>query len=43
VNGTVIVDCRVDDLHRLAFEAISDLLERPALLVLDRALDERFG
>jgi hypothetical protein len=43
VAGAVIVDRRVDHLHRLAFEAIGDLLERPALLILDRALDELLG
>jgi len=40
VYGAMVVDCRVDYLHWLAFEAIGDLLERPALLVLDRALDK---
>ena len=43
VNGAVIVDRRVDYLHGLAFEAIGDLLERPTLLVLDRALDKLLG
>jgi hypothetical protein len=43
VNGAVLVDRRVDYLHRLAFQAVGDLLERPALLVLNRALDKLFG
>jgi hypothetical protein len=43
VNGAVIVDRRVDHLHGLAFEAIGDLLERPALLILDGALDKLLG
>src|SRR5215831_6319261 len=43
VKGAVVVDRRVDDLHRLAFEAVGDLLERPGLLILDRALDKLFG
>ena len=37
VKGAVVVDRCVDYLHRLAFKAIGDLLERPTLLVLDRA------
>ena len=43
VKGAVVVDRCVDYLHGLAFEAVGDLLERPALLVLDRALDELLG
>ena len=43
MNGAVVVHRRVDDLHGLAFEAIGDLLERPALLVLDRTLDKLLG
>jgi hypothetical protein len=39
----VIVDRCVDHLHRLAVKAIGNLLEGPALLVLDRALDELLG
>ena len=30
VKGAVVVDRRVDYLHGLAFEAVGDLLERPA-------------
>jgi hypothetical protein len=37
VKGAVVVDRRVDYLHGLSFEAVGDLLERPGLLVLDRA------
>ena len=40
VYGAMVVDRRVDYLHGLAFEAIGYLLERPGLLVLDRALDK---
>jgi hypothetical protein len=43
VNGAMIINRRVDYLHGLAFEAIGDLLERPGLLVLDRALDKLLG
>jgi hypothetical protein len=43
LNGAVVVDRRVDYLHGLAFEAVDDLLKRPTLLVLDRALDELLG
>jgi hypothetical protein len=43
VNGAVIVDRRVDYLHGLAFEAIGDLLEGPALLVHERTFDELLG
>jgi hypothetical protein len=43
VKGAVVVDRRVNHLHRLAFQAIGDLLKCPALLVLDRALDELLG
>ena len=43
VKGAVVVDRRVDYLHGLAFEAVGDLLERPALLILDRALDKLLG
>jgi hypothetical protein len=43
VNGAVVVDRRVDYLHGLAFEAVGDLLERPSLFVLDRALDKLLG
>jgi hypothetical protein len=43
LNGAVVIDRRVDYLNGLAFEAIGDLLKRPALPVLDRALDELFG
>ena len=43
VNGAVVVDRRVDYLHGLAFKAVGDLLERPSLLVLDRALDKLLG
>src|SRR5215471_5418290 len=32
VNSAVAVDPRVDHVHGLAFEAVGDLLERPALL-----------
>ena len=35
-----VSDSRVDDLHRLALEAVGYLLEGPAGLVLERALDE---
>jgi hypothetical protein len=38
-----VIDRRVDDLHGLALEAVGDLLEGPALLVLERALDELLG
>jgi phosphate uptake regulator len=34
---------RIDDLHGLALEMVGDLLEGPALLVLERALDELLG
>jgi hypothetical protein len=40
VNGPVVVYRRVDYLHGFAFEAVGDLLERPSLLVLDRALEK---
>jgi hypothetical protein len=43
VKRAAVIDCRLDHLHRLAFESIGDLLERPALLVLDCALDELLG
>jgi len=43
VKGAVVIDRRVDYLHRLAFEAIGNLLERPGLLILDRALDKLLG
>jgi hypothetical protein len=43
VNGAVIVDRRVDDLHGLALQAVGDLLERPALLVHERTFDELLG
>ena len=33
----------LDNLARLAFEAICDLLERPALAILQGAVDERLG
>ena len=43
MKGAVVVDRCVDYLHGLAFEAVGDLLERPSLLVLDRALDKLLG
>ena len=43
VNGAVIVDRRVGHLHELAFEAIGDLLECPALLVHERTFDKLLG
>jgi hypothetical protein len=43
LKGAVVVDRCVDYLHGLAFEAVGDLLERPTLLVLNRALDKLFG
>ena len=36
VKGAVVVDRRVDDLHRLPLETVGDLLEGPGLLVLSR-------
>ena len=43
MNGAVIVDRRVGHLHELAFEAIGDLLECPALLVHERTFDKLLG
>ena len=43
VKGAVVVDRRVDYLHGLSLKAIGDLLERPRLLILDRAFDELLG
>jgi hypothetical protein len=39
----VIDDVVIDLLRGFAFQAIGNLLERPTLLVLDRALEEPFG
>ena len=39
----MVVDHRVYYLHGPAFELIGDLLKRPSLLVLDRALDKLLG